>query len=333
MSESTHDNTTIDKMLEKSQEAFLLAIEIYNKPTIKYRLEGFSFFICNAWELLLKSYLIHKFGQNSIYYKNKQNRTLSLMDCVKKVFTNEKDFTRINLEIIIELRNMATHLIIKEMETLYLPFLQANTINYSQKMYDFFNIDVTENIDTAFLSLVTNTSQLSDTEILSIYGNEIFNKYQSVKFKTTSLLENENNNKLAINVNLNLKVVKDIRDAKLTFAIAKNAQDAVYFIDKVKDINTTYPYSQKKAREVIMSNLKRKGLEINLHQNNFGLICNKFKLKNNEDYFYYHNLSKRYMCSQKLVDFVTNLLLENPNQIEEIKAAIKNELTPGAKDS
>ena len=35
----------IDEMLNKSQEAFLMSIEIYNKPTISYRLEGFAFFI------------------------------------------------------------------------------------------------------------------------------------------------------------------------------------------------------------------------------------------------------------------------------------------------
>lgn len=33
----------INNMLDKSEEAFLMAIEIYNKPTIKYRLEGFAF--------------------------------------------------------------------------------------------------------------------------------------------------------------------------------------------------------------------------------------------------------------------------------------------------
>ena len=37
------ENNLISKLLEKSQEAFILAIEIYNKPTIKYRVEGFSF--------------------------------------------------------------------------------------------------------------------------------------------------------------------------------------------------------------------------------------------------------------------------------------------------
>jgi len=32
-----------EKLLEKSKEAFVMAIEIYNKPTIVYRVEGFSF--------------------------------------------------------------------------------------------------------------------------------------------------------------------------------------------------------------------------------------------------------------------------------------------------
>ena len=69
---------TEDILLQKAQEAFALAIEIYNKPTIKYRLEGFSFFICNAWELMLKAYLIVKEGEDSIYFPDNQKRTISL---------------------------------------------------------------------------------------------------------------------------------------------------------------------------------------------------------------------------------------------------------------
>ncbi|SFP48544.1 hypothetical protein SAMN02910344_01507 [Ruminobacter amylophilus] len=46
--------TIQEQLIDKSKEAFVLAIEIYNKPSIKYRLEGFSFFICNAWELMLR---------------------------------------------------------------------------------------------------------------------------------------------------------------------------------------------------------------------------------------------------------------------------------------
>ena len=94
------DNIEV-KLIEKSKEAFCLAIELYNKPTIKYRVEGFSHFICNAWELMLKSHMIKAFGNQSIYYKDNPQRSLSLENCVKKVFTNDKDPLRINLEKIV----------------------------------------------------------------------------------------------------------------------------------------------------------------------------------------------------------------------------------------
>ncbi len=80
-----------EKLLDKSKEAFTMAIEIYNKPTIKYRIEGFSFFICNAWELMLKAYMIKAKGENSIYYKDNPERTLFLENCIQQVFTNNKD--------------------------------------------------------------------------------------------------------------------------------------------------------------------------------------------------------------------------------------------------
>ena len=76
----------INTLLDKSEEAFLMAIEIYNKPTISYRLEGFAFFICNAWELLLKSRMLQ--NNEEIYYPYKPNRTISLSNCITHIFTN-----------------------------------------------------------------------------------------------------------------------------------------------------------------------------------------------------------------------------------------------------
>ena len=77
------------KLVEKSKEAFVMAIEIYNKPTIVYRVEGFSFFICNAWELMLKAHMINKFGDESIYYRDNPGKTITLEKCLQKIFTNE----------------------------------------------------------------------------------------------------------------------------------------------------------------------------------------------------------------------------------------------------
>ena len=102
-------STIYDKLLEKAKEAFIMSIEIYNKPTIRYRVEGFSFFICNAWELMLKAHLLNTSGNSSIYYKDNPSRTITLENCIQKIFTNNKDPLRLNLEKIIELRNTSTH--------------------------------------------------------------------------------------------------------------------------------------------------------------------------------------------------------------------------------
>ena len=38
------ETATCERLLDKSQEAFLLAIELYNRPTIRYHAEGCCFF-------------------------------------------------------------------------------------------------------------------------------------------------------------------------------------------------------------------------------------------------------------------------------------------------
>ena len=85
-------------LLEKSIESFKMAIEIYYKPMIQYRIEGFAYYMCNAWELMLKSYMIQQNGKKSIFFQDNPERTLSFENCIQKVFTNNKDPLRLNLE-------------------------------------------------------------------------------------------------------------------------------------------------------------------------------------------------------------------------------------------
>lgn len=264
------DNELINSFLDKSEEAFLMAIEIYNKPTIKYRLEGFAFFICNAWELLLKAKML-KNGE-SIYYPDKPNRTISLSNCVSHIFTNDKDPVRKNLEIIISLRNTSTHFVIKEMDSIYLPFMQANVLNYSQKLFDFFERDITEKINSSFMTLVINNESISDEEILSRYGDNILTRYNKVKNETEQIITENSNEKLAIQIDLNVKIVKDKDEAKTTFRIAKDGEEPVRIIKEIKDTNLTHCYKQKRIREIVEDNLKRKGINIKINQYDFRFV-------------------------------------------------------------
>ena len=312
----------INTLLDKSEEAFLMAIEIYNKPTINYRLEGFAFFICNAWELLLKSKMLQ--NNESIYYPDKPNRTISLSNCITNVFTNDKDPVRKNLEILVGLRNTSTHFVIKEMDSIYLPFMQANVLNYSQKLFDYFGRDITQKINSSFMTLVINNEEVSEENILSRYGDNIFSKYYKMKNETKQIISDNSNEKLAIKVDLNVKIVKDKEEAKTTFRIASDGEEPVSVFKEIKDPNLTHRYNQKRVREIVSDNLKRKGIEFKLNQYQLKLICDKFDLKSNEKYFYKHELTNSWGCTQQLVDFITDLILKNPNIIEEIKSELKS---------
>lgn len=311
----------INNMLDKSEEAFLMAIEIYNKPTISYRLEGFSFFICNAWELLLKAKMLKE--NEKIYYQDKPTRTISLTNCITHIFTNDKNPIRKNLEIIISLRNTSTHFIIKELENIYLPFMQACVINYSQKLFEFFERDITNRINSSFLTLAINNEEISEEKILSVYGNNIFEKYCKIKGETDNIISSNQNDKLAIKIDINLKIVKDKKDAQTTFRIAQDGEEPIRIVKELRDTNLTHCFNQKRVRAIIVENLKRKGINIKLTQYDFQLICDKFDLKQNEKFFYKHELTNSWGCSQQLIDFTTNLIINNPEIISQIRSELK----------
>lgn len=109
------------KLLDKSINAAIAAIEIYNKPYFKYREENFCILMLNAWELLLKAKLIEE--NQDIFKKDKDiikiNRsgnkmTLDIFEAVKLV-NNLKIQEKItkelitNLEILTEIRDNSIH--------------------------------------------------------------------------------------------------------------------------------------------------------------------------------------------------------------------------------
>lgn len=84
-------------------------------------------------------------------------------------------------------------------------------------------------------------------------------------------------------------------------------------------IETTYPYKQKQVRELVMTELKKQNLDINLTQPKLKIICEQFNLKNRKDLFYKYPDSDIYRCSKKLVEILVNSLINNPSLINEIK--------------
>ncbi len=311
------------KLLDKSKEAFALAIEIYNKPTIKYRVEGFAFFICNAWELMLKAYLIKTNGMQSIYYSNKPDRTISLTECIKRIFTNEKDPLRLNLEKIIELRDTSTHFITEEYEMVYIPLFQANILNFNDKMMALHNVDMTTVVPQNFLTLSVSLSDLEDSTIKAKYTREIAEKFIDTKHELENL-STANNAKFAIRIDHYYYITKDKNQATNLVAIDNSSNDNIKIVKELKDPNETHKYTTKHCVEIINKNLSRNniilkynGNETNFTKFHFNNFCKHFGIKSNPNFCYTYKTSKfpQYSYSQQAIDFIVNELSKDPENI------------------
>ena len=163
-----------DKLIEKSIEAFILGLEIYNKPTIKYRIEGFSFFIVNAWELMLKATLLKR--NESIYFPDKPDRTFKRGKCTSQSVCDKNTRIRLNLEKIIDLRNISTHYITEDYEVKYAPLFQACVLNFVNEIQRFHDVDITKYIAQNFLTISARYEPLSNEELKVKYSPEIAEK-------------------------------------------------------------------------------------------------------------------------------------------------------------
>lgn len=314
-----------DKLIEKSKEAFILGIEIYNKPTIKYRVEGFSFFICNAWELMLKAYMIHCFGEESIYYSDNPNRTITLEKCLQKIITNDKAPVRRNLTKIIELRNTSTHFITEEYEMVYIPLFQACIFNYVEKMQEYHGIDMTEIIPQNFLTLSVSMKALDENTIRAKYPEEIAKKLLETNAQLEPMIA-ENNQSFAIKIEHLHYITKDKNKATSQVYIDHNAETGVKIIKELKDPNNTHKYTMKTAIKEINRRMQGEKINFKINQYIFDLFNKVYDIKGNEKYCYIHKqyAQPSYTYSMAAIELIVGeIKKDTENIVENLKKSIK----------
>lgn len=313
-------NALPNRLLDKSKEAFAMAIELYNKPTIHYRVEGFGIFICNAWELMLKAHMIKSMGTDSVYHKNNPDRTLSLENCIQRVFTNNKDPLRLNLEKVIELRNTSTHFITEEYEMVYVPLFQSNIFNFNEKMMSFHNFDMTDIIPQNFPTLAVSIRALDTEEIIAKYPEEIATRLINTNNNINELVA-ENSNVFAIRIDHHHYITKN-KDKATSFIKVDNASDAkVKIIKDLKDPKDTHKYTTKNCIKEINLRLDKSKAILRFNDEpkrfnsyHFELFCKYFNIKNSPKLCYTYTLTSNpiYSYSIQVIDLIADEIKKRP---------------------
>lgn len=319
----------VDQLTTKSREAFLMGLEIFNKPTLKYRVEGFAFFICNAWELMLKAEMIRQSGEDSIYYKDNLRRTISVSDAIKKVFTNDKDPLRKNLEKIVELRNTGTHFITEEYGTIYAPLFQACVINYRNKMKEFHAIDVADVVPENFLTLSVNIGDFTNESIRAKYTPELAEKLISYRNDLAILEREENNPKFSISIEQRFYITKQKNQADFTIAVDSSSSNKIKVIRELKDPSNTHNFSFSNVVKTIDSRIENDNISFSHNKpngemrtsftkNDLTLFIKFYILKNEILYSYAHKTDGKitgYTYAPALVDFIIDKIKKDPSEV------------------
>lgn len=319
-----------EHLIDKSIEAFILGLEIYNKPTIKYRIEGFSFFICNAWELMLKAHIIIKKGNNAIYFKDNQKRTISLENAIDIVFPDKYGNLRKNLLQIIELRNTSTHFVTEDYEHIYAPLFQACVANFINKMHEFHKIDITKKIAQNFLTLSVRIDQLSTSEIRAKYTPEMAEKLIADKSKIEQKIL-ENNSDFAIPVETRFYITKNRNEADLTVHLDKNSDNKLNLLKEIKNPNDLYPLTTKEVIKIINKKLKSKDILLTKFKSgekilasftthDLKLFSDFYNIKSDNRYCFHYKIGNRYGYSPLLCDFIIEEVQKDPvNFVSNLK--------------
>ncbi len=317
---------------ENSIEALILALEIINKPSISYRLESFVFLFCNAWELLLKAKLLGE--KRKIFYPKKKNQTrrsITLDDCLNRVFTSRDDPIKLNIEKIAELRDNAIHLVIPFVPADVMALFQAGVVNYTQKLKEWFGIELSKRIPLGMMALVYDIDpslHALDSAIIKrrlptdtlkwwkLFQNSVRDKAQSLTTKKEAFY---------IPITLKLAIVKNPNKADIVLGSGTGGEDAL-IVEVPKNPDNTHPYRQKEVIQLVNQRLNGRKA-ITAHD----VLCVRrvFKIDDSKPNYYYKSKFASPQYSGVFVDWLVEQFDKDNTFFDKAKAKYRESTQVG----
>ena len=311
----TPEEKMYQKLIKRSLDAFTLALEMYNRPSLSNRVEAFTIMMVNSWELFLKAEILDVLGSEKVFYKN--GKSISISDALPLRLQNN-DPVKLNIETLIQLRDQATHLLIPELQPQLSRLFQANVLNYQERYRNQMGNSPLAGQSVGMLSLVLDGPEPEIGVIKECYGDITASEVTSFLNQFESNSKEIDSDKYSISIDYKLALTKNPSNADLTLSVGDNGQQAV-IITQTKDLNTTHPHTTNEAIDKINSELGSK--EVNRHS--FQAICFKHKVKQNNNSLH-HNFTDIHRYSESFVAWVVKNIKEQKGWLQTALICYKN---------
>ncbi len=248
-------------LLDASIDAYVLALETINRLSVAYRVQSFVFLFVNSWELMLKARL-HEERANVFYRKarNQPRRSLSLDDCLNKLFTAAADPVKANIQMVSQLRNEAMHLAIPVIPPDVMGLFQAGVLNYARLLQEWFGISLAERVPLGMMTLVYDfdpaTHSLEHATIrrrLNADVVEWLSDFQgSIRERAADF--GESTRHFYVPIDIKLAFVRNPDKADVVLSPGAGGQPALV-VEVPKDPDRTHPYRLTEAVENVNQQL------------------------------------------------------------------------------
>lgn len=129
----------VESLVEKAQQSAILALDIYNRPSTKFRTEGFIVLMVIAWTSLFHA-IFEKRGQSYFYKDEKgaakivdgEKKAWEITTCMKEFYGSANPAVRQNLEFMIRLRNKIEHRFCPDLDPHVAAECQAMLLNFDE---------------------------------------------------------------------------------------------------------------------------------------------------------------------------------------------------------
>lgn len=313
----TPEEQFYEKLIGRSLDAFTLALEVYNRPSLKNRVEAFAIMMVNAWELLLKAEILKVDGYERIFYDG--DKSISITDAIKRRL-QQKDPVRINLETLIDLRDQAVHLLIPELQPQLSRLFQATVLNYQTRYRNEMGNAPLSGQSVGMLSLVIDGPAPEITLIQKLYGKHAASSVAKFiqHFEDTS--REVNSTEFSIPIDYRLALVKREHESDLSLSVGEAGTGAI-IITKTKDPDVSHPYHMNTA----ISEINKRQTSVVIKSGAFQAVLSKHGLNSQSKSDMRYVIDGRPRYSEKFVIwFVKNL--QQPNWLESAKQYRRAEL-------
>jgi hypothetical protein len=278
------------RLMNKSVEAYVMGLETINRVSIAYRIEASAYLVCNAWELLLKAKISHDSGRNAIYYPKRRGerpRTICLRDCLRRVFLNENDPIRRNLEHLADLRDESVHLVISRIPREILGLFQACVINYNTHLLAWTGVSLSDRVPVGMMTLVYDFNpeehDLNNPVMRRRLGKSAVRYLAQLQAAIRADAQKLGNPpEFAIGVEYHLALTKKPGEADVVLTSGPGDGGAsTHVVEVAKDPSKTHPLRLKEVRAEAAT---KTGLALN--QYDFQCVIKAHAVKKRAEFYY-----------------------------------------------